>query len=586
LVSLLLGWGIVGGADAEPPIAPSPAGAAEAKPLDSARAAQVVAKVLPKGGYTLPIKWGDLGVKLVQLGVIDLEKFKQLYAKGSPPPELRRLEEPSEVLISISSENERFLVTVFWGLGLANKNPVLDKPLAERGKDRMMNLASTGGWTLGTKPAAELYSKFDIIPLTPEQQALVSDLAQSIYRPCCNNPTAFPDCNHGIALLGLIELMAANGFSREEILKASLKFNAFWFPQHYVKTALLFQLRGIDWDAVDPREVLGARYSSLSGWRQHVDAELKKLAQLLPPQPGGASCQIPATPATGAQPGSASPAAHHIHGLALDLTDPEVLYIATHTGLVRIRPNAAPEWVGSDRFDLMGFTAHPREANVVYASGHPDPVTHRQTGVGNFGLLLSRDRGQTWQTVALKGDADFHALTYSPHNGGELYGWSVAGQTGLHRISAATWAVERPPAQGLSSVLSLSASPHTAGTLLAGTKAGLMVSRDGGVSWAPVPGIPTGELVTAVGYHATDAQLVYTYVARPDLGLMRSRDGGATWERTGIVADAWSPVVALAVGPGDHVVIATTQSDVLRSRDGTRTWERVLERGRVVAGAR
>ncbi|MFN3476037.1 MAG: hypothetical protein ACK4Z6_00570 [Candidatus Methylomirabilales bacterium] len=45
-----------------------------------------------------------------------------------------------------------------------------------------------------------------------------------------------------MALLGLIELMAANGFRREEILKAALKFNAFWFPQQYVETALLFQL--------------------------------------------------------------------------------------------------------------------------------------------------------------------------------------------------------------------------------------------------------------------------------------------------------------------------------------------------------
>ncbi len=309
LIGLLLvsTLGIVTLALADPPIAPGTAGPGEAKPLDPERAAKVVGKVLPKEGYTLPIKWGDLGVKLTRLGVIDLEKFKRLYAKNSPPPDLRYLEEPSESFITITSENQQFLVTVFWGLGLANKNPVLDKAMAELGKERMMRLASTGGWTLGTKPAAALYSNFDIIQLTPEQQELVSDLAQSIYRPCCNNSTALPDCNHGIALLGLMELMAANGLSREEILNAAVRLNAFWFPQQYVKTALLFELRGIDWGTVDPREVLGPRYSSASGWRQNVDAELKKLGHLLPPQSGGGTCAVPGPRSSSSLPRSNSP---------------------------------------------------------------------------------------------------------------------------------------------------------------------------------------------------------------------------------------------------------------------------------------
>lgn len=257
------------------------------------RHARIVAKVLPKDGYTVTIKWGDLGPTLVRLGVIDLEKFKALAKDQPAVVGLRRLEAPSDDPLTITTENQWFLVTVLWAVGLANKSPVLDKALAERGERQVMGLASTGGWTLGTKPAAELYGKFDIIPLTPEQQALVMELAQSIHRPCCGNSTAFPDCNHGMALLGLIELMAAHNFGREEMLKAALNFNAFWFPREYTRTALLFALRGVEWGAVDPHEILGTRYSSLNGWAQNVDQQLAKVSHLLPPEAEGASCALP-----------------------------------------------------------------------------------------------------------------------------------------------------------------------------------------------------------------------------------------------------------------------------------------------------
>lgn len=241
----------------------------------------------------MPIAWADLGPKLVRHAVIDLGKFRQLYDKDERiQPDLRRLEAPSEDLITITRDNAWFLVNVFWGVGLANKLALLERLAVTRPERELMGLASTGGWTLGAKPPVELYSNVALIPLTPEQETLVADLAQDIYRPCCDNSTAFPDCNHGMALLGLIELMAANGLSREEIVKAAVQFNAFSFPQQYMQMALLFQLQGIDWEAVDPREVLGAHYSSLKEWTQHVEHELQQLASLLPPQAEGASCAV------------------------------------------------------------------------------------------------------------------------------------------------------------------------------------------------------------------------------------------------------------------------------------------------------
>lgn len=274
---------------------------------------------------------------------------------------------------------------------------------------------------------------------------------------------------------------------------------------------------------------------------------------------------------------------HHIHGLAIDRRDASVVYIATHTGLVRLKAGTAPAWVGTQRFDFMGFTAHPSEAGVVFASGHPDVPTYRRDQVGNLGLLVSRDGGQTWQSVALRGQADFHAMTYSPRDGGQLFGWSVAGEPGLYRVSTATWKVERLAARGVDKVIALAASTDPRGPLLAGTASGLRVSRDGGATWTAVAALPAGAPVTAVVYHPTDARRVYAYVHKAGGGLHRSRDGGATWEATGLMTGADTPVIALAAGRGDEVAIATTAADVARSKDAGSTWLALVERGRPVA---
>jgi len=271
---------------------------------------------------------------------------------------------------------------------------------------------------------------------------------------------------------------------------------------------------------------------------------------------------------------------HHIHGLSFDRRDPGSLLVATHTGLVRIRHGANPEWVGAGRFDLMGFTASPADPGTLYASGHPDLVTYRREGHGNLGLLVSRDGGRTWEGVALKGQADFHALTYSPDGGGELFGWSVAGQTGLYRISTKRWAAERLSAQGLKDVLALAASHDPPGRVLAGTQTGLLLSQDRGMTWRPLAGIPRDASVTAVAFSPAEKRRVYVYVARAGYGLMRSVDAGATWRPTELAAKPNEPVIAIALGPDGKVAVATTAASVAVSDDGGRSWRPVLDRGR------
>ena len=129
-----------------------------------------------------------------------------------------------------------------------------------------------------------VHSYFD---LTVEQQELVEGVSRGIYRPCCGNSTHIPDCNHGMAMLGLLELMASQGATEDEMWNAALAVNSYWFPDHYRTIATYLGEKSIVWKDVDPREVLGYNYSSAEGYARISAA----LANKRNPQ-GSSGCSI------------------------------------------------------------------------------------------------------------------------------------------------------------------------------------------------------------------------------------------------------------------------------------------------------
>lgn len=229
--------------------------------------AKIQDQVLPPQGFIFKINWGTLGEQLVADGVIDKSKLAQaLIGSDNLPPEMEKYLNGSQTQIELNSGNAQFWVDVLWGLGLANKNEILDKgPMVEGGSTA--NFASTGGYTIGTTKPMNIYSKFSYIALNPSQQAQVKEIADVIYRPCCNNPTSFPDCNHGMAALALTQLMVSQGFSKEEIYKTVLSFNSYWFPQTYLDIAYHFKKNGRDFASVSPAEILSKTFSSAFGYQ-------------------------------------------------------------------------------------------------------------------------------------------------------------------------------------------------------------------------------------------------------------------------------------------------------------------------------
>ena len=132
------------------------------------------------------------------------------------------------------------------------------------------------------------YSKEGLINLTPDQENLVQKVASNIYRPCCNNSTAFPDCNHGMALLGVLQLMAENGASENEMFEAAKYYNAFWFPSNYYDLALYFKNKeGKKFDQIQAQLMLSKEFSSATGWQVAKKWLIDKGIVDQPPKTGG-----------------------------------------------------------------------------------------------------------------------------------------------------------------------------------------------------------------------------------------------------------------------------------------------------------
>lgn len=244
--------------------------------------------VLPAGGSEVPVSLRGLGPQLVEAGVIDREKFLNIYENDE---EMRKEAEQlldgtySETLV-ITGKNAPVVLNFLWAFGLGNKNAVLEEgPMMDDSYGGVGNFASTGGWTLAAGNAMDHYSKHAFVVLTPEQQVLVEQVSKNVYRPCCGNSTYFPDCNHGMAMLGLLELLASQGATEDAMYRAALTVNTYWFPDTYLTIAKYLVSIDRSWLTADPRELLSAEYSSGGGYRAIA-------AKVEPIQRSGGSCGV------------------------------------------------------------------------------------------------------------------------------------------------------------------------------------------------------------------------------------------------------------------------------------------------------
>jgi hypothetical protein len=242
----------------------------------------------------------------------------------------------------------------------------------------------------------------------------------------------------------------------------------------------------------------------------------------------------------------------HIHGLGIDPGDGALL-IATHGGLYRVpEGEQIAERVGESHQDTMGFTVVGPDHFL--GSGHPDAAGFQAGDPPLLGLIESRDGGNSWRPISLRGQADFHVLRFF-HN--RVYGYDASNNRFL--VSAdggATWEQRRPPAP----MLDVAVNPANPQGLIASGEDGLFRSTDGGGAWEGLGGAPG-----FLAWPTTRALFLVDASGHVQL----SRDGGGRFESVG---DLHAKPAAFLATSERELYVALHDGSVRASVDGGRTW--------------
>ena len=255
----------------------------------------------------------------------------------------------------------------------------------------------------------------------------------------------------------------------------------------------------------------------------------------------------------------------HFHGIAVDKKDPSRLYLATHHGLHVVAPDGKTVRVSDTGDDFMGFTPHPTDPAILYASGHP-------ASGGNLGFITSSDGGKSWKKLAdgVGGPVDFHQMDVSKADPKVIVG--ISGGIQVSKDSGRSWKMVGPAPKG---TIDLAASARDANTIFAATQRGIVKSTDDGRSWKPAYLI----LRPTTMIEATADGTLYAF--QIGTGLIRTSESNWNWQLvSNDFGDAY--ILHLAVDPSDGQKLyavtfnsKTRAQAILASRDGGTTWTKL-----------
>lgn len=251
----------------------------------------------------------------------------------------------------------------------------------------------------------------------------------------------------------------------------------------------------------------------------------------------------------------------HVHGLAVDRSDPSRLLIASHHGLHALDVETGLTVRISDhRDDLMGFVADPTTPGAFLASGHP-------ARGGNLGVIASSDGGVSWEKLSdgVNGPVDFHQMDISKADPAVVWG----NHGGLQRSRDGGHSWERI-ADAPGGLIDIAASAVTPERLYAATEAGLFVSEAGASNWQPAH--PAGAPVSFV--EVTAEGMIHAFILGE--GLVRRHEESDAWELLHPGFDERF-LLYFTADPADpeRAFAATQLGEIIASEDGGRSWRQL-----------
>ena len=264
----------------------------------------------------------------------------------------------------------------------------------------------------------------------------------------------------------------------------------------------------------------------------------------------------------------------HIHALDFD-AESKLTYASAHNGVwvvptdvlsetylgAGVGPTAATRVAGRAQ-DTMGFTvARP---GLLLGSGHPDPDEQPELIPPNLGLIASTDGAETWASVSLRGQTDFHDLETAELPDGELriFGLDASESTVLvSDDTGGTW-----HAMASIQARDLAADPQHPDRLYATTAEALVRSEDAGATFTPVPDAPPLYLVTV----ADSGEIIGIDIE----GVIHDYDG-TTWTALGRTDGV--PEAFAYIGGGAPWMLIADQRGLIATDDFGETVTTLLE---------
>jgi hypothetical protein len=263
---------------------------------------------------------------------------------------------------------------------------------------------------------------------------------------------------------------------------------------------------------------------------------------------------------------------NHIHNITVHPHDPNIIYVATHHGI--ILKDETGKWfqVGNNKSDFMSFITDPNDHNKLYGSGHPP-------NGGNMGFVVSEDGGENWQEKSLPG-VDFHGLAISPSDPNIFYGWiasSSDGKKGLFLSSdnGKTW--QKQQGNGLSETpFNLVVDPVDYKMVFATTRLGIYQSKDQGNNWELITENSDNPIVGLLLVKEDNKVVMYGYrVADGNSGIVKSEDYGKNWDL--VTSEIEGIILYLVSAPSQPEIFyaANDKNIIFQSVDSGKTWKKL-----------